>query len=426
MHRYIPGVASAWAFCEAGGDVVQIDSLWGLPDGLQFCPHDSFEVDLRIGKVPSKRIRFKPYFIREQLDGSWEYVRVNRKFGRHSSLSDKALIYIAKQTRKISDKIDHNAQIMWFCNIPSSEGLGSHIPWYRTTHFGSRQQQHKRYGRSYDIRSREDLDALATEDHRGLCLRIFPEVSLLRGEDFLDNVIAVARQYDLPVEIAGSMLGHAFYKFQSERLVVYHAEPSRKFDRVRERHIFAKLVRDGIPSHIKSGGEEVVEAKLSAEQIRVALTAKLIEELFELIIAHDRESEEAELVDVLEVVRSLIEHFGFRYGEILKAANQKRKKRGGFRQGKFLVQTSLPKAEQSSFAAQLYSPAVRSIKLGNVRYRKAGIIVPFTALTEKGQGVTAQISERDPDTYVSIEITSEGLRLKLMAPRRSKWNPLSF
>ena len=217
------------------------------------------------------------------------------------------------------------------------------------------------------------------------------------------------------------MLGHAFYKFQSERLVVYHAEPSRKFDRVRERHIFAKLVRDGIPSHIKSGGEEVVEAKLSAEQIRVALTAKLIEELFELIIAHDRESEEAELVDVLEVVRSLIEHFGFRYGEILKAANQKRKKRGGFRQGKFLVQTSLPKAEQSSFAAQLYSPAVRSIKLGNVRYRKAGIIVPFTALTEKGQGVTAQISERDPDTYVSIEITSEGLRLKLIErPRTAK------
>ena len=208
MHRYIPGVASAWAFCEAGGDVVQIDSLWGLPDGLQFCPHDSFEVDLRIGKVPSKRIRFKPYFIREQLDGSWEYVRVNRKFGRHSSLSDKALIYIAKQTRKISDKIDHNAQIMWFCNIPSSEGLGSHIPWYRTTHFGSRQQQHKRYGRSYDIRSREDLDALATEDHRGLCLRIFPEVSLLRGEDFLDNVIAVARQYDLPVPSLPTSLRH--------------------------------------------------------------------------------------------------------------------------------------------------------------------------------------------------------------------------
>ena len=103
MHRFIPATASAWAYCEPGGNTVQIDCLWGLPDGLQFCPHDTFEVDLRINKVPGKKNRFKPYFLREQSDGSWEYVPVNRKFARHSSLSTKAQLLVILQDNKLTE-----------------------------------------------------------------------------------------------------------------------------------------------------------------------------------------------------------------------------------------------------------------------------------------------------------------------------------
>ena len=292
-----------------------------------------------------------------------------------------------------------------------------------TTHFGSRQQHQKRYGRNFDIKSQEDLIKLDAQDHRNLCLRVIPKVELVRGERFLDEVIAAARRFDLPVEISGSVLGHAFYKFQSAGLVVYHSEPSRKYDRVRERHVFDKLVRDEIPSQIQSGGEQVVEARLSKEQVGIALAAKLIEELFELINAADDVSRKAELADIVEVVRGLIQHFGFGYTQVSEEARKKRKNRGGFQEGKFLVQTSLPKAEQSSFAAQLSAMAVRSIKLGKIRYRRSGTIVPFAALTQKGASVVAGISERDPNTHISIEVTDEGLHLKLIESHEASKQP---
>jgi hypothetical protein len=39
-HRFVPARASAWARAEPGNPVVDINSLWGLPDALQYCPYD--------------------------------------------------------------------------------------------------------------------------------------------------------------------------------------------------------------------------------------------------------------------------------------------------------------------------------------------------------------------------------------------------
>lgn len=411
LHRFIPAVGAAWAYCVPGENIVQIDSLWGFPDGLQYLAHDSFEVDLRVQKVPSQRIRFKSYCVREGSDGAWEYARINRKFGRHSSLSKRSLLFIANQTRKIADKIKERAQVMWFCGIPESEELGQHIPWYRTTHFKNTQQQQKRYGRSIDIRTVDDLARLEGEDHRNLGIRVFPDVTLMRGEDFLDAIIDSARRHNLPIEIAGSSLGHAFYKFQSAGLAVHLAEPSRKYDRVRERHYFGKLVRDGIPDQIQSKGEAVVQAKLSPEELRVALTAKLIEEIFELTRASDQRSEKAELADMLEVFKSLISHLGFKYSEIDKAADEKRKKRGGFEEGRFLLETSLPKAEQSVLSSQFGLSRIAKIELGKVLYRRSGVIFPFTGLTQGEHRLTAEVV---PGISISLEVTNSGLYLRLI------------
>jgi hypothetical protein len=46
-HRFIAARSSAWVRAEPGNPMVEIHSLWGLPDALQYCPYDIWEVHLR-------------------------------------------------------------------------------------------------------------------------------------------------------------------------------------------------------------------------------------------------------------------------------------------------------------------------------------------------------------------------------------------
>ena len=48
IHAFLPALASAWAYADPNRPDVQIDALWGLPDGLQVLPIDTYEV------VPSR------------------------------------------------------------------------------------------------------------------------------------------------------------------------------------------------------------------------------------------------------------------------------------------------------------------------------------------------------------------------------------
>ena len=139
-HGFIPARAAAWTYYRPGAEIVEIDALWGLPDGLQFLPHDSFQCDPSSGQVLSEKIRFKPQFLQEQADGTWRYVPIARQFSRIRTLSSEALEAIAVQTVAISEKIKAPAQIMWFCDIPADLGLGEHLPWYRTKEAADRQK----------------------------------------------------------------------------------------------------------------------------------------------------------------------------------------------------------------------------------------------------------------------------------------------
>jgi hypothetical protein len=130
LHQYIPARAAAWTFYAPGDDFVQIDALWGLPDGLQFLSHDTFQVDARTGIELAAQVRVKPDFLQEQDDGEWRYVQVARQFGRDRVLSREALRALTLQTVAIARNIKDRAQIMWFCDLPEELGLGQHLPWY--------------------------------------------------------------------------------------------------------------------------------------------------------------------------------------------------------------------------------------------------------------------------------------------------------
>lgn len=43
-HRFVPARASVWARADPSNPVMDINGLWGLPDALQYCPYDIWEV----------------------------------------------------------------------------------------------------------------------------------------------------------------------------------------------------------------------------------------------------------------------------------------------------------------------------------------------------------------------------------------------
>ena len=55
-HRFIPAYASAFSMATAKR-ILSIDALWGLPDGLEYCSHDSFEVKTSTGEIIARKIR---------------------------------------------------------------------------------------------------------------------------------------------------------------------------------------------------------------------------------------------------------------------------------------------------------------------------------------------------------------------------------
>ena len=103
--------------------------------------------------------------------------------------------------------------------------------------------------------------------------------------------------------------------------------------------IFNKLVRDNIPDIITSNGEKSVTRILADEEYKVELYKKLLEEANEVISSKNSDATIEELADVLEIIRAIAELNGKTLDDILKNANQKKLKRGGFEKRIFLEKT---------------------------------------------------------------------------------------
>ena len=96
-HRFIPASASAFSLARPASPRVRIDALWGLPDGLEFCPHDSFEIDSRSGIKLAKRIRYKPKFLAVLPSEDWSIEELGAPWDWKAALDDDTLREIAKR-----------------------------------------------------------------------------------------------------------------------------------------------------------------------------------------------------------------------------------------------------------------------------------------------------------------------------------------
>lgn len=93
---------------------------------------------------------------------------------------------------------------------------------------------------------------------------------------------------------------------------------------------YNKLVRDKIPSIITNNGEIPVTRILNDEEYKTELERKLYEEYQEVINSNDKDRLE-ELADMIEVIKALASLEGKNLQDIILIAEQKREKRGGFK-----------------------------------------------------------------------------------------------
>lgn len=93
--------------------------------------------------------------------------------------------------------------------------------------------------------------------------------------------------------------------------------------------MYNKLVRDKIPEIIENNGEKPITRILSEEEYKKELEKKLNEEYQEVLNAYGDDRIE-ELADMLEVMISLAKLDNKGLDDIIKAAQKKREKRGGF------------------------------------------------------------------------------------------------
>ena len=96
--------------------------------------------------------------------------------------------------------------------------------------------------------------------------------------------------------------------------------------------IYNKLVRDRIPEIILKDNELPSTRILSDEEYIKELNKKLQEEVNEYLEEENIE----EMVDILEVIRAILEHKDVTYEEIEEKRIKKVNKRGGFKEKIFL------------------------------------------------------------------------------------------
>ncbi len=407
LHKFIPARAAAWAVARPDQQIVLVDTLWGLPDGLQFLPHDTFEFDVRRDMISSEIIRYKPQFLQETSSGEWKLERIAGKLTRSRSLAANHLREVAKITHSVASKLKRPIQIMWFCDVAEGANVGQNVPWFmmdpEQPHTTARNSLAPGMARIV-IRNHEDLEAAKQAELGKAILVLEPEAHLYRDTDFLNAISQVAKQFEFPVLITGSVLGHAFYTLERSGVSVRTESPIRS--RVRQRQRFRKLVRDEIPAKIIGQGERVDQARIDKTEARAALVIKLFEESQELLAAQSPTDVTAELADLTEVLRSLCSATGIEWEIVQAVAEEKRKSRGSFEQNVVLMETSWPRWVDHEVAQQ---PKVIPLSaLGQITSDKNVHQVSFSAASAKGADNILTLSN---GARVAISITKDGIRV---------------
>ncbi len=407
MHSYIPARAAAWSYYKCGSPLVRIDALWGLADGMQYYPTDTFICRANSGQKVSETLRYKELVLLEQPDGRWITDHVAPRYARHRVLSKSEQMDIAVRTKEISDNLKMDVQIMWFVGVPAAFKLQHDLPWFKVTPEQDVEERKSKLLASITIRSFGDLELLRTVAHGSRKVVLEPSGEDLRNDEFIDAVSEKCIELNLPVEIRGSILSHAFHQLAKAGVQVYSAEPGKRPVEMRQRKAFDKLVRDQIPENIQAKGEAVSADELAPEELALALIGKLFEEAEEFVGASNNDSRLEELADLFEIVRALAEVSNVAFNDVIERADSKRNRRGGFEKGVILRSTSV--IANAPRTPELFneSNGRRRISLDSLKDSHSGrrSQTPISTLLSKGPKIVRLSLPGELDVSLKIELS---------------------
>jgi predicted house-cleaning noncanonical NTP pyrophosphatase (MazG superfamily) len=103
--------------------------------------------------------------------------------------------------------------------------------------------------------------------------------------------------------------------------------------------IYNKLVRDRIPEIIEAAGLRPIMRTLDTTEYILALRAKMLEEVQELLDATTAAEITAEAADLIEVLAAFCDASGTTMDSVLSERQRKIESRGGFEKRLFLTET---------------------------------------------------------------------------------------
>ena len=380
VHHFIPSTAAAWARSEPGKSTVRIESLWGLPEGLYWHSHDTFEVDAEGLRPTRKKLRFKGTFVAPREGGRWAHYRPARPFDWGPSITKTEwLSEIAKTTRGIAERENKSVTVMWFVDNDPRSTPHEVLPWYHTESEIDKPKAAPRHklttSTDFTIETSkqwEELKSLPGNSHRVVRVRLEPkDPELVRNQKFAEELAQFAAKHNLVIELAGGILSHAYHLLRRHGA---HVECFDLFGAEEENIEYNKLVRDRIPELIKQKGEGVRVVRLKGEALLAALRQKLVEESYEALDAEPTELI-GELADIQEVVEAIRQFLEVSSSDLQAEREDKRKRRGGFRRGLMLRQTSTPHTLAKK-ASQESSPPLPVTGLPEVRIIEQANLLP--------------------------------------------------
>ncbi|MGA2228900.1 MAG: nucleoside triphosphate pyrophosphohydrolase [Syntrophobacteraceae bacterium] len=368
-HHFIPSTASAWARAVPSGRIVRIESPWGIPEGLYWYRHDTFEVDTQTVDIDSRRtssplkytyrkkLRYKARFIASDQNGNWRtYLTLPPCDWKESVTRKDWLFEIARTTRQVAEREGYAVSVMWFIDNDSQVTDEKVLPWFHSkSELGSPKaapRQKYRVARDFTIRNGTDWQQLQRDlQSRRRIERVVVEPEdpeLIRNLEFtreLARLAALPKPSGFVIELYGGILSHAYYVLKREGAEV---ECIDLFGADEDAVEFNKVVRDKIPDIIVGRGERVETVRLKGNALRFALQQKLVEEAFEALDAKSGVELIGELADIQEVVRALCRTLEVNASDIETERQGKEKRRGGFEKGLMLMETSTPHSIVSS------------------------------------------------------------------------------
>lgn len=353
-HRFIASRASAWVRCEPNNPNVEIHVNWGLADALQYYAYDTVDVH-----VPTKNISYYPdyksHFVMPRNDGSWCHVRVKNEVARSQCMSRAEVLDVASRSLEICQGLGEACHIMWFIGCAYEDGSKFNLPWYWTkVHYQSTNPE-RLPPKPIKVRNTQELNdaCVKLDEERHSAIDLCPtDLHLMRDTSFLEQVAAVSIEKGAPVILAGSPLAHAYYQLQKNGCSIV-SRGAKSHTRVRNTAAMGKLVRDKIPARIRESKEQGTTKVMPDAQVKMYLISKLVEEALEYREASTSEHRLEELADAFEIIRALTESNGMTIQELVEAADKKRDKAGGFKDGVVLIETSIGERKSESQAPQV-------------------------------------------------------------------------